>query len=416
MAFAPDGCVPSGLTSLDEALAAIRSQLSLIVKQETVPLPKARSRVLARDLVAGVNLPHSDNSAVDGFAMRAADLIGDAPVTLRLIGQAAAGHPFAGFVGTGEAVRILTGAPLPDGADVIVMQERCNANGSTVEILSYVTGKTNWRPRGEDIGLNARALIAGRRLRPADVALAAALGCKELHVFRRLSVGLFSTGDELREPGETLRSGQIWDANRHLLRCLLEQMGCDVEDFGILHDDPAQLERRLSAAAQEVDLLVTSGGMSVGGEDHMRTIIGRRGTLDIWRIALRPGKPVGIGDIDACPILALPGNPIAAAIALTAIGRTVVDMLSGAAEEPPLSFIMPAGFNFDKRKGFRQYLLGDVTRAPSGASVGLACAKQGSAMLSTMAASSGFIVLAEECERVEAGDLVSFLPLNGLWG
>jgi len=193
-------------------------------------------------------------------------------------------------------------------------------------------------------------------------------------------------------------------------------MGCEVEDFGILYDDPAQLEGRLSAAAQQVDLLVTSGGMSVGSEDHIRSIIGRRGTLDIWRIALRPGKPVGIGDVDACPILALPGNPIAAAIALTAIGRTVVDALSGAAEEPPVSFVMPAGFSYDKRKGFRQYLLGDLTRASNGASIGLAQAKQGSAMLSTMAASSGFIVLAEECERVEAGDLVSFLPLNGLWG
>jgi len=177
MAFAPDGCVPTGLTPLDEALAAIRSQLSSIVKQETVPLRHARGRILAQDLIAGVNLPHSDNSAVDGFAMRSADLTGDAAVTLLLIGQAAAGHPFGGVVGAGEAVHILTGAPLPEGADVIVMQERCTANGSTVEIHNYVKGKPNWRQRGEDISLNAtpwpQADVSGRPIWPSPPRLAA---------------------------------------------------------------------------------------------------------------------------------------------------------------------------------------------------------------------------------------------------
>ena len=417
MAFAPHEDVPARLTPLTEALAAIRSQLSLIVKTETLPLAQARGRILAADIVAGVNLPHSNNSAVDGYAMQAADLLAESPVTLRLIGQAAAGHPFAGVVGTGEAIRILTGAPMPEGADIIVMQERCKANGVTVDVIPHPGGKTNYRSRGEDIALGKLALAAGRRLRTTDLTLAAALGCRSMLVFKRLQVGLFSTGDELCEPGIPLRKGQIWDANRPLLRGLLEQMGCDVHDLGILRDDPDDLEGRLSAAAHEADLLVTSGGMSVGGEDHIRSIIRRRGTLDVWRIALRPGKPMGIGDIDACPILALPGNPVAAAVAFTVVGRIVIEILSGATEEPPICFTVPAAFSLEKKnKGMRQYLLGRLGHAPGGGTIAVAHEKQGSAMLSTFAASSGFIMIAEDCERIEPGDLVTFLPLDGLCG
>jgi molybdopterin molybdotransferase len=193
-------------------------------------------------------------------------------------------------------------------------------------------------------------------------------------------------------------------------------MGCEVHDLGILRDDPSALEGSLLAAARGADLLVTSGGMSVGGEDHMCSIIRRRGTLDVWRIAVRPGKPVGLGDVDGCPILALPGNPIAAAVAFTALGRTVVERLSGASEELPASFVLPAGFTFQKRKGLRQYLLADITKSPDGGTLAMAHAKQGSAMLSTMVVSSGFIILAEDCERVEVDDLVPFVPLNALFG
>jgi molybdopterin molybdotransferase len=403
-------------TSLADALAAIRAQLSSIVGQETVPLSQARSRILARDLVADVDLPQSDNSAVDGFAMREDDLAADEIVKLTLIGEAAAGRPFRGVVERGQAIRILTGAPLPVGANVIVMQEWRATDGKTVEILNHVRGKTNWRRRGEDVKMNALTLPAGRRLRAKDAALAGALGHKELTVFKRLQVGLFSTGNELCEPGEPLKRGQIWDVNRCLLRGLLEQIDCDVQDLGIIRDDPRALEGTLSRAASNADLLITSGGMSVGSEDHMRTIIRRRGTLDVWRIAIKPGKPVGLGDIDACPILALPGNPVAAVVAFTALGKTVANRLSGASEEPPVAFVLRAGFTFEKQKGLRQYLLADVSRRPGGTTMALPRAKQGSAMLSAMAESSGLIVLEEECERVEVDDPITFMPLNTLFG
>ena len=416
MALATDTARDVRPKLLAEAHAAVRSQLSVVVERETVALSSARSRILAVGVVAGIDLPPRDCSAVDGFALRATDLEGDGAVRLRLVGEAAAGHPFGGSVGPGQAIRILTGAPLPDGADTIVMQEFCFADGDLIGVRGDVKGKRHWRQRGEDVSTGSEVLPAGRRLRTQDIALAGALGCRKLSVFKRLRVGLFSTGDELREPGEALGSGQIWDANRCLLRGLLEQMGCEVHDLGILRDEPRLVERALSSAAHDCDLLVTSGGMSVGREDHIRTIIGRRGTLDVWPLAIRPGRPVGLGDIDACPILALPGNPIAAVVTLIAFGRSVVDQLAGAVDQSPASLAFHAGFTFEKKKGARQYLLANIERGRSGASTVVPTARQGAAMLSIMAEMSGFIVLPEDCERVRLGDVVEFAPLNGFLG
>jgi molybdopterin molybdotransferase len=261
-------------------------------------------------------------------------------------------------------------------------------------------------PRGEDIAVGSLALPAGRRLRAQDVALAGALGCSDLKVRKRLRVGLFSTGDELREPGSALEKGQIWDANRCVLRGLLDHMGCEIRDFGILRDETRLLEGVLSQAAHDCDVLVTSGGMSVGTEDHVRSIIGRRGAMEIWPLAIKPGKPVGLGDIDDCPILALPGNPVAAVVAFIALGRSVVNVVSGANDDPPPLLALPAGFVFEKKKGVRQYLLANLRTDNRTGNVVFPCDKQGTAMLSALTTSDGFIVLDANCEQVRPGDLV----------
>jgi molybdopterin molybdotransferase len=398
---------------LADAVAAIPTQLAPIPDTEEVGIAGARGRVLATDLVAQVNLPQWDSSAVDGFAIRAADLVPDRVNRLRVIGEAAAGHPFAGDLAPGQAVRILTGAPLPRGADVVVMQEVCRINGADLLVKGGAASKKHWRPRGEDICLGAKAITAGRRLRAQDVALAGALGCNQLRVRRQPRVGLFSTGDELCEPGNVLASGQIWDANRCILRGLLEHLGCQIVDFGILRDEPRLLEGALSRAAHDCDLLVTSGGMSVGSEDYMRSIIGRRGVLELWPLAIKPGKPVGFGDIDDCAILALPGNPIAAVVAFIAIGRAVVDVIAGASHDPPRPLSMPAGFSFDKKSSVRQFLLGELRTDGDGKSVVIPCERQGTAMLSGLAASDGFIVLDEDREIVRPGEFVDFIALQG---
>jgi molybdopterin molybdotransferase len=399
---------------LAEAEAAVHAQLSLAVSQESVPLAQARGRILGQDLISPLDLPPHDNAAVDGFALSGRDLPESGTARLRLAGRAAAGRPFTGVVLKGEAARILTGAPLPAGTDTVVMQEDCAVDGDTLHVLHLPRCSSNRRRQGEDILLGKLALSAGQRLRAPEVALAAALGQTSLNVFQRLSVGLFSTGDEVRDPGILLQAGQIWDANRWMLRNLLEGLGCRVADLGILPDDVGAVERALQAAAHVHDLLITSGGMSVGSEDHLGAVIRRRGTLDIWRLAVKPGKPVGFGDIDTCPILALPGNPVAAMVLFLVLGRGIVLRLSGALLEPPLRLRLPADFVYKKRPGRREYLLGRVDSRGPGVSVVRPLPKQGTAILSATTLAEGLILLPEEAEIVDTDDLVDFLPLSSL--
>src|SRR5262245_23543805 len=403
-----------GMKSLPEARRLVRQQFVPVVGIEVVPLAAARNRVLATNLVASVDLPPHDNAAMDGFAIRASDMLDSGYPRLRLIGHAAAGHPFTGEVGDGQAVRILTGAPMPRGADTVVTQETCGYDGDYVRIIERVRPGANFRRRGEDVSAGSVVLAAGRRLRPHDIALAAALGVRELIVFQQLRVALFSTGDEVREPGTPLAAGQIWDANRWLLRSLLEAAGCAVSDLGILADHRHAIEGALAEAAHDHDLIVTSGGMSFGTEDHMSNVIRRRGALETQRLAIKPGKPVGLGDIDDCPILALPGNPVAVAVSFIAFGRALVLRLSGCLEDGPLAFRLPAAFGYRKKYGRRDYLLGVVERDGSGVSSVSMYEKQGAAMLSAISQTHGFAAIDETVEHVRPGDLVDFIPHESL--
>ncbi len=403
-----------GMKTLPEARQLVQRQFIPVVGSQVVPLAAARNRVLATGLVAAVDLPPHDSAAMDGFAIRSSDLLESGYPRLQLIGHAAAGHPFAGAVADGQAVRILTGAPLPRGADTVVTQETCAVDGDFVRIIERVRPGANFRKRGEDVRAGAAVLAAGRRLRPHDIALAAALGVREMIVFNRLRVALFSTGDEVREPGTPLDAGQIWDANRWLLRSLLEAIGCEISDLGILADNANDIEGVLADAAHDHDLIVTSGGMSFGSEDHMTNVIRRRGALETQRLAIRPGKPVGLGDIDDCPILALPGNPVAAAVSFVAFGRAVVLRLAGCLEDGPLSLRLPAAFGYRKKRGRRDYLLGVVERDGSGVSTVNMYEKQGAAMLSAISQTHGFAAIDESVEHVRPGDLLDFIPHEAL--
>lgn len=396
---------------LSDAMATLDRLLSRTVGVETVSLAEAAGRVLADDLISPINLPPHDSSAVDGFALRFADLPKEPPTKLKLLGTAAAGRSWDLPIGSGETVRILTGARPPEGADTVVMQEDCGLNANTVHVLRFPRRGANIRKNGEDIRTGALALSAGHRLRAPEIGLAAALGKASLSVYRPLSVGLFSTGDEVRDPGALLLPGQIWDANRWILRHLLERLGARVSDYGIASDDAGAVERALQQAAHDHDLLITSGGISVGAEDHVGTVIRRRGSLDIWRLAIKPGKPVGFGDIDTCPILALPGNPVASMVLFLLLGRAIVLRLSG--RDPALPRLrLPAGFATSKKAGRREFLLGRIETAPDDISRAIALEKQGSAILSTMGGFEGLIDLPEALERVEPGNHVDFLPLE----
>ncbi|MBO0739109.1 MAG: molybdopterin molybdotransferase MoeA, partial [Alphaproteobacteria bacterium] len=297
------------LLNVDAALALIEERVSAVVDAVGVPTENARGRILARDVVARMSLPPHANSAVDGYAFAHADLTPDRETLLPVCGSVAAGHPLGRAAVRGEAVRIFTGAPMPEGMDTVMMQEDCVIEQGQVRLKPGIRKGANRRHAGEDVAKGATALAAGRRLSPADLGLAAALGCRELAVFRPLRVALLSTGDEVREPGPALPPGCVYDANRFMLAALLAGLGCEVTDFGIRPDRESALADTLVAASDGHDLIVTSGGVSTGEEDHVKPAIERLGRLHFWRLAIKPGRPVALGRIGGIPLIGLPGNP-----------------------------------------------------------------------------------------------------------
>jgi len=425
MAQLSDDCFAFGgaLLTVDAALALIAERVEPVVEAETVPLAAAAGRILARDLVATIDVPPHANSAVDGYAIAHADLAADRETVLPVSGRAAAGHPLDRPFRRGEAIRIFTGAAMPEGADTVMMQEDCTVEsaGETggenarVRLKPGIRKGANRRHAGEDLAVGAVALVAGRRLRPPDLGLAAALGCTELPVFRRLRVALLSTGDEVREPGTVLPSGAIYDANRTMLAALLTGLGCAVSDLGIQADREAELADILATASAGHDLIVTSGGVSTGDEDHVKAAIERLGRLDFWRLAIKPGRPVALGQLNGVPLIGLPGNPVAAALTFAILARPLILRLAGAAMAPPLSFPVRAGFAYRKKAGRREYLRASLVR-DGGDLVARKYPKDGAGILSSIVQSDGFAVLDESLSELVPGAIVEFLPFSEVFG
>ena len=409
----------TGLLPLDDALAVIRQGVRPVTGAETVALHDALGRFLAEDVTAGVDVPPMAVSSMDGWAFRApADGTPVGPQRLAVIGRVPAGTVFAGTVGPGEAVRIFTGAPLPDGADTVAMQEECEAGGGVVLVPPLERGD-NVRAAGEDMRAGAVVLAEGRRLRAQEVGLAAAVGRSALRVRRRLQVALFSTGDELREPGGGKPDGAIFDANRYTLAAQLLALGVELRDLGILPDQPDAVRAALAAAANDADLIVSSGGMSVGEEDHVKAAVAALGSLHLWRLALRPGKPLALGQVGGqvgdTPFLGLPGNPVSAMVTFMLVGRPLVLRLSGGESVVPRSLVV-AGFTFAKKPGRREFLRARLETGPDGRPVAHKFPNNSSGVLTSMAESDGLIDMAADATEIRAGDLVDFLPFTGLLG
>jgi len=417
MAQLSDDCFAFGgaLLGVDAALALIEERVTPVVEEEVVPLAQACGRVLARDLAADMDVPPYANSAVDGFAIAHADLLTARETVLPIGGRAAAGHPLGRAAGRGEAIRIFTGAPMPDGADTVMMQEDCVIEDRQVRLKPGIKKGANRRHAGEDVANGTVALAAGRRLQPADVGLAAALGKDTLPVFRPLRVALLSTGDEVCEPGTPLPPGAIYDANRVMLAALLRRLGCAVTDLGIQPDRAAALVDTLAAAAAEHDLIVTSGGVSTGEEDHIKSAIEKLGRLDFWRLAIKPGRPVALGQIRGVPLAGLPGNPVAAALTFAILARPLILRLGGADAVPPLTFPVEAGFAYRKKPGRREYLRAALNR-DGGRAVAIRYPKDGAGILSSIVQSDGFAVIKEDIAELAPGALIDFLPFSEVFG
>jgi len=416
MAQLSDDCFAFGgtLLGVDAALALIAARVTPVVGEEIVPLAEAAGRILAHDLLAGMDLPPHANSAVDGYAIAHADLLPDRDTVLPVGGRAAAGHPLGRAIERGEAIRIFTGAPMPEGADTVMMQEDCTLADGKVTLQPGIKQGANRRHAGEDVASGAMAQHAGRRLGPADLGLAAALGHDWLAVRQRLRVALVSTGDEVREPGTALPPGAIFDANRTMLAALLRGLGCTVSDLGIIADRETALTDILAKAAAENDLIVTSGGVSTGEEDHVRAAIERLGRLDFWRLAIKPGRPVALGQVKGVPLVGLPGNPVAAALTFAILARPLILQLAGAVELAPQTFPVAAAFAYKKRAGRREYVRATLAR-DGGALTARKYPKDGAGILSSVVNADGFAIIDEAVTQLAPGTTVEFLPFTGIF-
>lgn len=410
-------CFASGppVLSVDEAVALIAARVGAVEGTETVQLRRADGRVLAADLVAPLPLPLFTNSAVDGYAVASADLPVDTERALPVSGRVAAGAVTLPPLAPGHVARIFTGAPLPAGADTVFMQEDVpiDAQGRVVLPPGQQPG-ANVRRAGEDVAAGRVVLRAGVRLRPQDVALAAALGQSDLAVRRRIRVAVASTGDEVVSPGAPRGSAQVFDANRFMLMALLERLGCDVADLGILPDRRTRVADSLKAAAAGHDLIVTSGGVSTGEEDHVRAGIESVGQLVLWRMAIKPGRPVAMGVIDGTALIGLPGNPVASFVTYAYVVRPTVLSLAGARQTRTMAMPVRAAFTHDKKPGRREFLRASLRRAADGGIEAVKFDRQGAGMLSSLVETDGLVELAEDVTHVAPGDSVGFLSYADL--
>lgn len=415
-----DCCADDRLLTLVEAIDAALRSIQPIGEIETVSLLDAYGRVLAADLPARLDVPSHDNSAMDGYALYRADLKPGRPTRLSVVGQSLAGHLYSAPVPCGATVRITTGAVLPDGPDAVVMQEQCRIapDESWIEIEPDTAGRLklgeNIRRRGEDVRAGTVLLPQGSRLRPQDVALVAGQGIAALGVVRQPRVVVASTGDELREPGEPLPSGAIYESNRYTLIGLLRCLGCAVTDLGILRDDRDTVLPALRDAAATHDVLLTSGGVSVGTADLVKDVIAELGKIEFWRIAIKPGKPVAFGWIENCMVLGLPGNPVSVAVAFLMLARPLLLKLMGTEPAEPVRMRVTADFQIRRKPGRREWLRARLHQNPDGKQVVGIYHTHSSGALSSLSWADGLVELGEVCAGVMPGDEVEYLPFEGL--
>jgi len=416
MAQLTDDCFAfSGpLLPIAEMERLIAERVVPVAETEDLPLRAAPGRVVAADVVASIDLPPFDNSAVDGYAVRHADLAAAHETRLIIAARVTAGSAAARPIAAGQAIRIFTGAPMPAGADTVFMQEDCRVEGDAVIVPAGLARGANRRLAGEDVRQQSVVLPAGRRLSAQDVALAAALGCTTVPVRRRVRVALFSTGDEVVEPGATRASTAIFDANRYLLSALLERLGADVTDLGILADEPQTLARAVKAAAGKHDLVVTSGGVSTGEADHVRTAVEAVGTLVFWRVAIKPGRPVAMGVIGGAAFVGLPGNPAAVYVTFARVVKPLFLRLAGASPQPSVALPVRAAFAYRKKKGRREYVRVALRTAPDGTIEAVKHAQDGAGVITSLTETDGLVELPEDATTVEAGSTVGFLSYAAL--
>ena len=429
MAQLTDDCFAfsGALLPLQDMERLIAERITPVSETERVPLRSARGRVTASEMKAPVDLPPFNNSAVDGYAVRHADLDSKGETTLIVSGRLTAGARADIALGPKEAIRIFTGAAMPAGADTVYMQEDVTIDGDRVTVPAGLAQGANRRLAGEDVAAGRVVLPAGTVLEAQHIALLAALGLVDVEVRRRLKVAIFSTGDEVVEPGAARGGAAIFDSNRYLLTALLEQLGAVVTDLGILADDPAELARALAKAAAWHDLVITSGGVSTGDADHVRGAVEKIGSLVFWRIAIKPGRPVAMGVIRAAPrkdyaanagaaFCGLPGNPVAVFVTFVRVVKPLLFQLGGARPQTLLPLPVRAAFAYKKKKDRREYVRVALRRGADGEIEAVKHPQDGAGILTSLTETDGLLEFPEDVTSIEAGDRVGFLSFASLMG
>ncbi|TDX99287.1 molybdopterin molybdotransferase MoeA [Thiohalophilus thiocyanatoxydans] len=398
---------------VDQALEQIQHSITPVQETLTLPLMQAHNHILAEAIRSPLNVPPYKNSAMDGYALRGADL-GDNEITLDLIGTAFAGNPFDGEVQGGQCVRIMTGAKLPDGADTVIMQEHASVDSERITFGSGHTPGQNVRHAGEDIAVEDVVLQKGQRLQAAEIGLLASLGVPEVTVARKLKVAFFSTGDELRPVGEVLEEGQIYDSNRYTLYGMLKELDVEILDLGVIRDVPEAIEAAFEQAADQADAVITSGGVSVGEADYVKTTLDKLGEVSFWKIAMKPGKPLAFGRVKNAWFFGLPGNPVSVMATFYQFALPALRQLMGETAGPPLTFQVPCSERLKKRPGRTDFQRGILQRDEQGNLTVSAAGMQASHILSGMSRANCFIILPLEADNIEPGSLVEVQPFRGL--
>ena len=402
------------LLSVEDAIQRIHDLVEPVSESQTLALMDALHHVLAEDVISPIDVPPYMNSAMDGYAVKGSELPQQGEAEFKVIGTSFAGTPFDGVVNNGEAIRIMTGAKMPDGADTVIMQEHVVREDDTIRIIAGHCSGQNVRHAGEDVTVGKAVLGPGKYLGPAELGLLASLGIPEVCVKRKIKVAFFSTGDELRPVGEKLQEGQIYDSNRYSLFGMLTELGVEVIDLGVIRDDPKEVEAAFIKASSMADAVFTSGGVSVGDADYVKQTLDKIGQVDFWRIRMKPGKPLACGKINNAIFFGLPGNPVSVMATFYIFALPALKRLMGQSDVRQVTFKIPCKSGLKKHPGRTDFQRGTMYRDDNGEMVVDGAGMQASHILSGMSKANCFIILPAESGNIDAGELVEVLPFEGM--